>query len=199
VPSSRVGHRRTISLCIRGSGAVSCLPAATDSLDAVEEELPEGADGAKGAERSDPPSVGPGGIPPLPAELSEKAQELRALIDAGAASPEELRELAARLKAQRSYEEAVWAREVRPALMKAKKKKPSLLDLRRDGVEGDSSSIVLGVTLLIAVLLLLLIATQTSFLILLVGAAGVLVYAWVHGAQPADQSAPEPPPGDPTD
>jgi hypothetical protein len=162
----------------------------------VEEELPQGAEGAEGTKGAEPPPS-PDGIPPLPPELSMRQQELRALIDAGAASPEELRELAAKLKEQRTYEEAVWAREVRPALMQAKKKRPSLVDLRRDGVEGDdSNSLVLGGVLLVAVLLLFLIATQTSFLILLVAAVGVLVYAWVRGLQGTDAGTPDPPPPD---
>ena len=164
----------------------------------MEEELPEGTDGANGAD-APPPA---GGIPPLPAELSAREQELRALIDAGAASPEELRELAAKLKEQRTYERSLWQREVRPALMQAKKKRPSLLDLRRDRGDDESNSrgndIGLGVLLLVA-LVLFLIATQTSFLILLVAAVGVLVYAWVRGLDPDEPRPPDPPPADTTD
>ena len=165
----------------------------------MEDELSPGAESAEGAERPNtpegaaPPPPPSAQIPPLPPELSAREQELRALIDAGAASPEELRALAAKLKEQRTYEETLWQREVKPALMQAKKKKPSIVDLRRDGVEGESS-IALGIGLLVAALLLVLIATQTSFLVLLVGAAGVLVYAWVHGRQPADEPPPSPPP-----
>jgi hypothetical protein len=174
---------------------VSCLRPGTDSLDAVEEELPQGTDGTNGTD-GPPPA---GGIPPLPAELSAREQELRALIDAGAASPEELRELAAKLKEQRTYERSLWQREVRPALMQAKKKRPSLLDLRRDSADDDTNSIALAVGLLVAVLVLFLIATQTSFLILLVAAAAVLVYAWVHGLDPSDGRPPDPPSADTTD
>ena len=47
--------------------------------------------------------------------------------------------------------------------------------------------------------MLVLIATQTSFLILLVAAVGVLVYAWVHGRQPRTEGAPDAPPPDATD
>ena len=163
----------------------------------MEEELPQGAEGAEGTE----PPIPPYGIPPLPPELSAREQELRALIDAGAASPEELRELAAKLKAKRSYEESLWQRDVRPALIQSKKKRPSIVDLRRDSaiVDDDSNNLVLGAMLLVAVLVLFLIATQTSFLILLVAAGGVLVYAWVHGTRPDDAPAPDPTPPDPTD
>jgi len=168
----------------------------------VEEEVPRGAEGTEGAEGADQPAA-PDGIPPLPPELSAREQELRALIDAGAGSPEELRELAAKLKEQRTYEESVWAREVKPALIQSKKKKPSIVDLRREGVESDRNSMVLGLVLLVALLVLIVIATQTSFLLLLVGAAGVLVYAWFHGRQRADPgpdpAPPDPPPSGTTD
>jgi len=164
----------------------------------VEEELPQGAEGANDADGAAAPTSSDG-IPPLPPELSVRQQELRALIDAGAGSPEELRELAAKLKEQRTYEESLWQRDVRPALMQAKKKRPSLLDLRRDGVDRSSNSIALGALLLGALLLLLLIATQTSFLILLAAAAGVLAYAWVHGLQRADRGEPDGPPPDASD
>jgi Flp pilus assembly protein TadB len=140
----------------------------------------------------------PGEIPPLPPELSAREQELRALVDAGAGSPEELRELAAKLKEQRTYEESVWAREVKPALIQSRKKRPSIVDLRREGVESDRNSIVLGLVLLVALLVLIVIATQTSFLLLLVGAAGVLVYAWFHGLKRTDRPPSEPPPSDTT-
>jgi hypothetical protein len=164
----------------------------------VEEELPPGADGTEGADGADgPPLVG--GIPPLPPELSAREQELRALVDAGAGSPEELRALAAKLKEQRTYEETLWQREVKPALIKSKKKRMSLVDLRREGVEGDRHTLALGLGLLVGVLVLFVIATLTSFLVLLVGAAGVLLYAWYHGLRSAKRSAPDPPPPDATD
>ena len=169
----------------------------------MEDELPQGAEGAEGADdlnqqEGSEPSPVPGQIPPLPPELSTREQELRALIDAGASSPEELRELAAKLKAQRTYEESLWERDVRPALMQAKKKRPSIVDLRRDGLEGERSSLGLGVALLVGALVLVLIATQTSFLLLLVGAVGVLVYAWVHGLRSSGEGTREPPESDAT-
>ncbi|MFL6206584.1 MAG: hypothetical protein ACJ739_14685 [Acidimicrobiales bacterium] len=158
----------------------------------MEDELPPGAEGAEGADGADgPPAVG--GIPPLPPELSARERELRSLVDAGAGSPEELRALAAKLKEQRSYEETLWQREVKPALIKSKKKRMSLADLRPEGGEGDRHTLVLGLTLLGGVVLLFLIATLTSFLVLLVGAAAVLVYAWYHGLRSGKGGAPEPP------
>ena len=104
-------------------------------------------------------------IPPLPPELSTKEQELRRLVDAGAASPEELPSAAAKLEEQRTYEESLWRREVRPALMQSKKRRFSLVDLRRDGVEErPQRPRARRSLLLVGVLVLLLIATQTSFL-----------------------------------
>jgi len=182
-------------VCIRGL-AGGLLPfRARDNLGAVDEEPRGGTEGAEGAE----PPISPLEIPSLPPELSTREQELRALIEAGAASPEELRELAAKLKEQRSYEESLWARDVRPALVKARKKRPSIVDLRREGVDGNRTSLALAALLLVAVLVLLLIATLTSFLVLIVAALGVLVYAWIHGLRSGGAPAPDAPPPDPAD
>jgi hypothetical protein len=140
---------------------------------------------------------GPAGvIPPLPPELSTKEQELRRLVEAGAGSPEELRALAAKLEEKRSYEQSLWRRDVRPALMQAKKGRISLGDLRGD---ADESRVGLGlaIVLIIGVLVLLFIATKTSFLWLLIAAVGVLVYAWAQGRAAA--AAPTEPPASPPD
>lgn len=155
------------------------------SLVAVQDELPTGADGA------DPPASADG-IPTLPPEISTKEQELRQLVDAGAASPEEIRALAAKLEEKRSYEESLWQREVRPALMQSKKRRFSLVDLRRkpDRDDDRTSSFVLAGLLLAGVLVLLFIATKTSFLWLLVAVLGVLVYAWVQGRNPSSTEEP---------
>ena len=139
-----------------------------------------------------------GGIPPLPPELSTKEQELRRLVDAGAASPEELRALAAKLEEQRSYEQSLWRRDVRPALMQSKKRRASLSDLRG---ESDESRVGLGLAILLmaAVLALLFIATKTSFLWLLIPVVGVLVYAWTQGRATGSPAEPPPSPPDATD
>jgi len=152
----------------------------------VEEEPPTGAEGTEGPEPDD-------GIPPLPPELSTKEQELRRLVEAGAGTPEELRALAAKLEEKRSYEESLWRRDVRPALIKAKKRRFSLVDLR-DEVTESRGSLGLAIVLMVGVLVLLLIATQTSFIWLLIPVVGVLVYAWTQGraaaapAEPPDAS-----------
>jgi Flp pilus assembly protein TadB len=162
----------------------------------VEEEALTSPDGA------DPPTSA-GQIPALPPEISAKEQELRRLVDAGAASPEEIRALAAKLEEKRIYEESLWQREVRPALLQSKKRRLSMLDLRRDperAAKQGSGSLAMGALLLAGVLLMLLIATQTSFLWLLVAVVGVLVYAWVqgrrHGAAADEPRAVTPPDAD---
>jgi hypothetical protein len=155
------------------------------------EEAPQ--EGAEGTERS----VAADGIPNLPPELSTKEQELRALIDAGASSPEELRELAAKLKEQRSYERSVWQQEVRPALMQAKKRRFNLLDLRNDTTEEERGNhLALGALLAVAMLVLIVLAANTSFIILLIAPVAVLVYAWMHGREGGPGAGSPPPTAD---
>ena len=156
------------------------------------EEEPTGTEGTEGAR--DPAGV----IPPLPPELSAKEQELRRLVDAGAGSPEELRALAAKLEEKRSYEQSLWRRDVRPALMQAKKGRISLGDLRGDADESRVG-LALAILLVIGVLVLLFIATKTSFLWLLIPAVGVLVYAWTQGRAAASPAEPPTSPTDATD
>ena len=146
----------------------------------MEEELPTSPDGTDRPIPAVP-------FPELPPEISSREEELRRLVDAGAASPEELRALAAKLEEKRTYEESLWEREVRPALMQSKKRRLRLVDLRRDSRRPAThrGSLGLAALLLGGVLLLLLIATQTSFVWLLVAVVGVLVYAWVQGLRHA--------------
>ena len=160
----------------------------------VEDELPTGADG------TDPPASADG-IPALPPELSTKEQELRRLVDAGAASPEELRALAAKLEEKRSYEESLWQREVRPALMQAKKRRFSLVDLRREPTRRRSQQQPRSWRPCCSPRswCCCFIATQTSFLWLLVAVVGVLVYAWVQGRHPSSTEEPAVAPPDATD
>ena len=70
----------------------------------------------------EPADVPPSGfVPPVlsgPAaeSLAAERARLRAQIDAGASTPEELRALAARLREIREQEDHLWRQEVRPAL-----------------------------------------------------------------------------------
>jgi hypothetical protein len=159
----------------------------------VEDERPTGAEG------TEPPEPGPV-IPPLPPELTTHEQEVRRMVDAGAGSPEELRALAAKLEEQRNLEHSAWRREVRPALMESKKRRYSLQELRAsrrgDGAEDDGShAVVMAIAVSVAVLVLLFVASETSFLLLVLPVLGVLAYAYVQGRE--EQAAAASPPSAP--
>jgi Flp pilus assembly protein TadB len=145
--------------------------------------------GTEGTEPSEPAL----NLPPLPAELSTREEELRRMVDAGAATPEELRALAARLEEQRTLEHSAWRREVRPALMEAKKRRFTLGDLRSRG-DDSRHGMAMAIAVCFAVLVLLFVASATSFLVLLLPVLGVLVYAYLQGREEQTAAA-SPPPG----
>jgi hypothetical protein len=150
------------------------------------------------------PRVPPGFVPPVPQgpeadALAAERAALRERIDAGAATPEELRALAAQMREVRAREEQLWRQEVRPALVKARKGRMRLGDLR-DGPPGATGpanpagrSLGLGLAILGAVVVVVLLATQSSALWVLLPLVGVLVYAWRQGR--AGTTAGERPPG----
>ena len=105
------------------------------------------------------------------------------MVDAGAASPEELRALAARLREQREREELAWRREVRPALIQAKKARLRMPDLRPRDRDGEGS-LAMAAAVIGAAIALLVIATVTSFWVLLLGVVAVLVLAYQQGREP---------------
>jgi hypothetical protein len=152
----------------------------------VEEQL---STGAEGTERSQP--VDPTGIPSLPPDVSAKEQEVRRLVDAGASSPEELRALAAKLQERRTYEDEVWRREVRPALMQSKKRRSKVVVPSEESRSDNLTSFGLAAALMAGMVLLLVIATQTSIVWLLLPVIGLLVYAWMHGRRGADAPSSE--------
>ena len=136
------------------------------------------------------PSLPP--LPGLPDAVAANADELRRLIDQGASSPEELRELAAKIREHKAMEESAWRAEVRPALREAKKgrfqlgylrERPALRPSTADGVR-------LALTLLAVVGALVLAATQSTVLWVLVPAAIVLGYAYRQGRR-AHPSSPD--------
>jgi hypothetical protein len=136
----------------------------------------------------DVPRPGEGGAPVAGEEphdeVSANAQELRRLIDAGASSPEELRALAARIREHRELEESRWRAEVRPALLKSKKRRFIVRDVLDDPKPANgTNTLLLGLALLGGVLVLLLVAAQSSILFLLVPIVGLLVYAYRQGSQ----------------
>lgn len=133
------------------------------------------------AEGTEPPKPAPD-IPSLPPEVASEQEEVRRLVDAGAASPEELRALAARLRDRREREELAWRREVRPALMQAKNRM-RLPDLRVGVREGEGSAGA-AAAVVFAVIVLLFIATMTTFWVLLLPVVAVLVFAYQQGREP---------------
>jgi hypothetical protein len=163
----------------------------------VVEPPADGADASDG-EMPDSPADPPADPFGLPAELAPGEEEVRRMIDAGASSPEELRALAERLREQRTQEESAWRREVRPALLESKKLRYSIGSSRESSDEERSRhGVGLAVALAAAVLVLLMVATQTSFIWLLLPIAGILVYAFLEGRKgrgepTAPDAAPEP-------
>lgn len=155
----------------------------------MDEEVP-GPPGDPDAGAVDPGAL----LPSLPPEVSSGDEELRKLIDAGASTPEELRELAARIRAHRELEETLWRNEVRPALIKAKKTRFKIGDvIDRPAAPSDSpSGLVVGLVIIGAVLVLLLAATQSTVLWVLVPVVGILGYAYVQGkkSMPAEPTPP---------
>ncbi len=151
----------------------------------------------------DPPDAPAGAIwpvvPPLPPEVHEGTEEVRRLVDAGAASPEELRALAAKLRERRETEAALWRQEVKPALIKSKKWRSR----NREAVgettppeERAASNLRIGLAILGGVLILILAASQGSFLIVLLPVVVVLVVAYRQGTQAdaaTDDAAENPP------
>jgi len=151
----------------------------------MDDEGPRPADGADEAAVA----PDPGGQPRD--DVSADADELRRLIDAGASSPEELRALAARIREHRALEESRWRAEVRPALLKSKKRRFLVRDLVDEPKEAHgANSLVLGLALLGGVLVLLLVAAQSSVLWILVPVIAVLVYAYRQGSQARSGTAP---------
>ena len=118
--------------------------------------------------------------------LAEENEEVRRLVDAGASSPEDIRALAALMREQREREASVWARDVKPGLIKARKASLHLGDLRRQGEDRDSSQspflLVVGVVAL--VVLALLFAMELSLVVVLIPVMAFFGYAWWLGTHP---------------
>ena len=114
--------------------------------------------------------------------LALEAEEIRRLVDAGAGSPEAIRDLAARLREHRAREEALWRAEIKPGLVKEGKGR-----FRGHGTpvptkqqSSTSNALVLGVVLL-ALVFLVVIAANTSGWVLVVPVVGLIVWAWQQG------------------
>lgn len=164
----------------------------------MDDEVPRSAEAA--GEALPEPALPPSPQGPLADAVATEADQLRDLIDAGAGSPEELRALAARIREHRALEESRWRSDVRPSLLKSKKRRFSLGDLSdRPEQSNSTNSLGLGLALLAGVLVLLLAATQSSFLWILVPVAAVLVYAYRQGKRAESEPATvaDPPSDDP--
>jgi hypothetical protein len=169
-------------------GAVSSVGAMDD------ERPPEGpVPGDEGASEEPQPT-----LPSLPPEVSVGDDEVRRLVDAGAGTPEELRDLAARIRAQRQREDALWREEVRPALKKAKKRRFQMSDLVERDEEGGPNLYLWGFGAVALGLVLVMAATRSSIIWVLIPLVAVLVYAYREGRQPdAPDESPPPTADDP--
>lgn len=118
----------------------------------------------------------------LPAALASEGEQIRRLIDAGAGSPEELRELAARLREHRAREEALWRKNVKPALVKESKGR---LRGHVGGPKEPKASSLPGLfnvgLAVVAMVLVVVVAASTTVLVLVVPLIGLLAWAWRHG------------------
>ncbi|MGQ0831223.1 MAG: hypothetical protein ACT4OV_06050 [Microthrixaceae bacterium] len=127
----------------------------------------------------------PGG--PEARALEAEAEEIRGLVDAGAGSPEALRELAARLREHRAREEALWKTEVKPALVKENKGR--LRGHRRSEPierERTPSNLPALALVLLGLLGVVAVAASTSFWTLVVPLVGLLAWAWHQGRTPPE-------------
>lgn len=151
------------------------------------EEHPAG-DGPAGAE--DPTGASePGGEAQLRPEaqaLAGEAREIRRLVEAGARSPEELRELAARLREHREREDALWRAEVKPGLVKENRgrlRAPKTAAPAKSETPSSNAAMVGGA--LLALVLVVVIAANTSPWLLVVPPVVLVAWAWHHGRRAA--------------
>lgn len=114
--------------------------------------------------------------------LAAEAEEIRRLVDAGATSPQEIRELAARLRQHREREEARWRTEVRPGLVKEGKGR-----LRGHGRSAASprqpsstNSLWLGLVL-IGLVVVVVVAANTTVWLLVLPVLALIAWAWHQG------------------
>jgi hypothetical protein len=134
-----------------------------------------------------PPHVPTG---PEAAALAMEAEEIRRLVEAGAGTPDAIRELAARLREHREREEALWRAQVKPALVKEGKGRlrghgRSSAASSRPGSDSatsnaTSNALVLGL-LVLGLVLVVVIAASTTVWVLGVPVVALLVWAWQQG------------------
>lgn len=135
------------------------------------------------------PSPLPPGAPDGPdaQALAMEAEEIRRLVEAGAGSPEAIRELAARLREHREREEALWRAEIKPALRKEGKGRLRGHDRPAPTPRqtSTSNSLTLGLVLL-GLVLVVLLAASTSVWVLVLPVVALLAWAWKQGRDSTD-------------
>jgi Flp pilus assembly protein TadB len=155
----------------------------------MDEQPSEDREQREAAEEAGPPGIP--GLPdddaprdPLARELAREEAEIRRLIEAGADSPEALRELAARLREHRAREEALWRAAVKPALVKEGKGRLRGYTQHTPPVEegeGSGSSSAWLWFLLAALVVVVVLAASTTVWIVILPVLGLLVWAWKQG------------------
>ncbi|HEX4866883.1 MAG TPA: hypothetical protein VFV32_04590 [Acidimicrobiales bacterium] len=134
----------------------------------------------------DPPA-GPAGsagmeADPIARALAEEAAEIRRMVEAGAGSPEAIRELAERLREHRAREEALWRAEVKPTLVKQGRGRLRRSDGSSRQAEPARSSQALWLGLgLLALVAVVVVAASTTVWLLLLPVLALLVWAWAQG------------------
>lgn len=151
-------------------------------------------DGALPAGEPEPGSADPAAAPTLPhvptgpeaAALAMEAEEIRRLVEAGAGTPDAIRQLAARLREHREREEALWRAQVKPALVKEGKgrlrrqSRPATASSNPAAADATSNAMVLGL-LILGLVVVVVIAASTTVWVLVVPVVGLLVWAWQQG------------------
>lgn len=168
------------------------LPVEEDAIGAGDPAAPpEPADAGLGPVAGDEPAR----PNPQAEALAAEAEEIRRLVEAGAGTPEAIRELAARLRAHREREEALWRNEVRPGLVKEGKGRlrprpststpaPELPPPVQPSAQSSAATerMWLGLAVLGVVLVGVLVATISVWLLVLPVIA-LLVWAWKQGQE----------------
>lgn len=125
--------------------------------------------------------------------LAGDEAKIRQQIADGAGTPEELRALAERLREHRASEALLWASEVKPALVKARKTRFRRSTLQ-DEFEQDTNSeraLALVVVALVLVVVGMFSTLQLSILFLLVPLLGLIGYAGWLGSRPPAPPGPK--------
>lgn len=150
-------------------------------------KLPEGQAGT-GAEGvpSGSPDAGRTPADPVAEALALEAEEIRRLVEAGAGTPDAIRELAARLREHREREEALWRTEVRPKLVRegrGRLRSPTASTSRSDRpgrADAPANAAILGLVVL-GLVAVLVVAANTSGWVLILPVVALLVWAWQQG------------------